>query len=160
MRAGVSIRSGQVIARSLKITRATSTLVAAVTAAVALNAMVAMQFIGSAGQIALLALVFISLAIGSLAVSVDVYSRSSQAVANLRSIGASKGSISSALAVAVVGYGAVGAVLGAAVGGVTGLALGGGWGVSLLAESVGVIAVASGATAIGFYVGARRAWPS
>ncbi len=162
MRTMDSMRSGEMVARSLKITRATHTLVAAVTAAVALNTMVAIQSLGVAGQAVLLAIVFLSLGLGSYAVSTDVYSRSGQAIANLRSIGASRGSISSALALAIVGYGVVGAALGAVVGALLSLALGSGGagGVSMLIQSAGVIAAASAATAAGFYAGVRSSWRS
>ena len=162
MKPEFSLRSSQVIARSLKITRTTHSLVAAITAAVALNSMVAIQYLGLSGQAALLVAVFVSLGVGSLAVSKDVYSRSIQTVANLRSIGATTGSISSALASAMIVYGMVGAVIGVAVGGAMGFALGGGvsGGASILSEAIGVIAVSSGAIAAGFYIGARTTWRS
>jgi len=157
-----SMRSSQVIARSLKITRTTHSLVAAITAAVALNSMVAIQYLGVSGQAALLVAVFVSLGVGSLAVSKDVYSRSIQTVANLRSIGATTGSISSALASAMIVYGLAGAVIGVAAGSALGFTFGssGAWSVSLLSEAIGVIAASSGAIAAGFYIGARTTWRS
>ena len=162
MRPAATIRSGQIIARSLKVTGTTHMLVAAVSAAVALNSTVAMRFVGFDGQVLLLAVVFASLALGSLAVSLDVYSRSGQAVANLRSIGATSGNISGALAVAIVGYGVAGAAVGAVAGGALGFALGGGGAAvfSLLAGSVSVIAAAACATGAGYYAGARLTWRS
>jgi hypothetical protein len=162
VKSGFSMRSSQVIARSLKITRTTHSLVAAITAAVALNSMVAIQYLGLSGQAALLVVVFVSLGVGSLAVSTDIYSRSSQTLTNLRSIGATTGSISSALALAIVGYGIAGAVIGAGSGGALGFALGssGAGSMSLLTDAIAVIAASSGAIAAGFYVGARATWSS
>lgn len=161
MRPAEALRSGQMIARSLRITGTTHTLVVVVSAAVALNASVAMQYLGLVGQVVLLAVVFASLSLGSLAISRDVYSRSGQAVANLRSIGATGSNTSRALAVAIVGYGIGGAALGAFAGSALSFALGAGTGaVSTLSESLAVMAAAAGATAAGFYEGARMTWRS
>ena len=158
----ISMHPGDMVARSLSITRTTHALVAVVTAAVTLNAMVAMQFIGLLGQAVLLSLVFVTLAAGLSAVSLEVYSRSGQAVSNLRSIGATSGSLSKAVLVSIIGYGAAGSALGAAAGAGLGAALGGPSvaGVTALAEGVGVIVAASAATAAGVYLGARAAWRS
>jgi len=127
-----------------------------------MNAMIAMQCVGFDAQLALLAIVFVTLAVGTLALSSDLYSRSSQTVSNLRSIGASKGAISSAFALAIVAYGVAGAVVGVAAGSALGFALGssGAGAISLVVESLGVMVAASTATSAGFYAGARSAWRS
>ena len=86
--------AGSVVARSLRISAATHAGVAAVAAAVALNAIVAMQFLQTAGQAVILAAVFALLCVGLSATAMDLYSRSKQTLSNLRSIGASRGRIS------------------------------------------------------------------
>ena len=149
------------VARSLKISRATHMTVVAVVAAVALNATVAIQYLGAFGQAVLLCLIFASVAVGLSAISADLYSRSSQTISNLKSIGASRRSISYALTLSVIGYGAAGAFVGAAGGACLGVALGSG-GVpinTLILEVVGVMAIASSATATGVY-GGSRIWRS
>ena len=150
------------IARSMKVTRTTQAIVGVISAGVAVNAMVAMQYLGVPGQAALLFMAALSIAVGSLVVSIDVYSRSSQAVANLRSIGASSGSISRALAIAIVGYGVAGAALGAIIGGSIGSAFGSGGASAsgLLVEAFSVIIASACATAGGFYLGVRMVWRS
>ncbi|HEY6282353.1 MAG TPA: hypothetical protein VIW22_00330 [Nitrososphaerales archaeon] len=161
MSRGISIQEGQLLARGLKITRSTHLLVAAVATGVAANATVAVQFTGLAGQIVLLALIFGSLAVGTSAISADIFSRSSHTVSNLRSIGASSRSISSAVLVPILGFGIAGSALGAVVGAALGATLGGASGVlTLLTEVFAVIATASAASAAGVYAGGRAAWRS
>ncbi len=155
-----AVHASDLVARSLKISRATHMTVAAVVAAVALNATIAIQYLSALGQAALLVLIFFSVAGGLSAISADLYSRSGQAVSSLKSIGATGKSISYAVIMSVVGYGAAGAVFGVLVGAGFGAALGNG-GVSataLLVEGLGVIVAASAATAAGVYAGGRF-WP-
>jgi ABC-type lipoprotein release transport system permease subunit len=134
--------------------------VAAVTAAVAMNTMLAIHHLSATGQGALLVAVFASLTVGFLAVSVDLFSRSSQTVASLRSVGASRGTISSAFALAILVYGIAGAAIGVLAGGAFGYALGDSATgvVSMIIDSACVIVASSGAAAAGFYAGARTAW--
>ena len=149
------------IAKGLKISGSTHTLVASVSAIVALNAAVALQFIGLDAQAALLATVFASMAFCTAMVATDLFSRSGQAVSSLRSMGATTGSISSAVVLAMIGYGVAGAAIGAALGGALGAGLGAGPGLlSLLIDSVAVIVISSFALIAGFYAGVRRAWRS
>ncbi len=152
-----AVHASDLVARSLKITKATHMTVAVVVAAVALNASIAIQYLGALGQAVLLTLIFLSVAGGLAAISADIYSRSGQAVNSLKSIGASSKSISYAVIVSVVGYGAAGAVLGAAAGAGVGAALGGAGAsaTTVLLESLGVIVAASSATAAGVYAGVR-----
>ncbi len=156
-----AVHASDLVARSLKISRATHMTIAAVVAAVALNASIAIQYLSTAGQAVLLVLTFASVAAGLSAISADFYSRSGQAVSSLKSIGATSRSISYAVIVSVAGYGAAGATVGAIVGAGFGAALGSGGAsaIDLLLESVGVIVAASSATAAGVYAGAR-AWRS
>lgn len=136
-------------------------LVAAVATAVAANATVAVQFTGLGGEIVLLALIFGSLAIGTSAISADIYARSSQTVSNLRSIGASSRSISSAVLLPVLVFGIAGSALGAGVGAGLGLTLGGPGGpVTILTEVLAVILTSSAASAAGVFAGGRAAWRS
>lgn len=154
-----SVVATQIVARSLKISAATHLLVAATAAGVAVNAVVAMRFMGLGGQAVLLAVVFASLAAGSSAVAADVYSRSSQVVSSLKSIGATRTSLSSAVVFAVIGYGAGGATIGA----ILGLALGAGLGPgpldgAALIQFIAVILAACAGVSAGVFIGARRAW--
>ena len=158
----LSSRSGDLVARSLRISTATHAGVAAVSAAVALNAMVAMQFLGGAGQAAILTTVFVLLGAGLSAISMDLYSRSKQTLSNLRSIGASRGKIFRAVVISIAIYGAAGALLGTAVGAGIGAGLGssGTAGTNLLIESIGVIIASSGAIVAGVYAGGWAFWRS
>ena len=139
MSRGVSLQEGQLLARSLKVSRSTHLVVATVAAAVAANAAAAMQLTGVFGQAALLALIFTTLAVGTSAISSDIYARSSQTISNLRSIGASRRSLSNAVFFSVIGYGVAGSALGAGIGGALGLTLGGQGGA--LSVEIAVVAV-------------------
>jgi hypothetical protein len=161
MSRGISLREGQILAKSLKVSRSTHMVVATVTAAVAANAAVAMQFTGPTAQIATLILIFMSLAVGTSAISTDIYSRSSQAVSNLRSLGASGRSLSNAVFFSVIGYGMAGSALGAVIGASLGISLGGQGGiVSALIAIFAVILTSSAAAAAGVYAGGRGTWRS
>lgn len=155
------VSATQMVARSLKISTATHLVVASVSAGVAVNAAISMQFMGLGGQVVLLAVVFASLAVGSAAISLDVYSRSSQVVANLRSIGASRTSVSYAVVFSVIGYGAGGAALGGVIGALLGTALGAGTlGGAFLVQLFAVIVAACAGMSTGVFMGARSAWRS
>ena len=157
-----AVSATQMVVRSLKISAATHLVVASVAAGVAVNAAVAMQFLGTTGQVVLLAIVFLSLAVGASAISVDVYSRSSQVVSNLRSIGASSSSVSSAVVLSMIGYGAGGAALGGVLGSTLGAALGGAslLGETLLIHMVAVVFAACVGLSAGVFLGARSSWHS
>ena len=155
------LQRGGPVARSLRITGSTHALAAAFSAAIALNGMIAAAALGALGQAAVVAVVFASVAACSAAVSVDVLNRSAKAVADLRSIGASRGSISSALFGSMVAYGATGAALGGAAGAAIGGALlGGAFGAQAMLEVLAVVAASSCAVATGAYAGGRAAWRS
>jgi len=159
MSRGVSLHEGQLLARSLKVSKSTHLVVASVAAAVAANATAAILMTGTVGQIVLLALIFVTLAAGTSAISSDIYVRSSQTIANLRSIGASSRSLSSAIFLSVIGYGIAGSALGAGLGAALGVVLGGQGGiVSLSIAVLGVILASSAAAAAGVYAGGRRVW--
>lgn len=161
MKREIGIRSDNLVSRSLRITGSTRMIVAAVSGAVALNGTIAMQSVGTAGQLVVVAVIFASMAVGALAISNDVFTRSSQAVASLKSIGASKRSISMAVVTSVVIYGAAGSALGAVVGGALGAGLvGGAFGGGLLVEVFAVVASSCAAIAAGVYAGSRAAWRS
>ena len=157
-----SARTGQIVARSLGISKSTHTVILAVAAAVALNAMVAIQFLSIIGQAVLLAVIFVSIAFGASAISADVYSRSSQTVSNLRSIGANSGSLSAALVSSTLAYGAGGSVLGACIGAALGVGVGnpGGLGSNLIVETVWVIIASCAAIVAGVYAGTKSVWRS
>lgn len=157
-----TISATQMVARSLKISRTTHIVVASLSLGVALNAAVAMQYLGITGQAVLLAIVFASLVAGSSAVSMDVYSRSSQVVSNLRSIGASKNSVSSAVVFSMIGYGAGGAAIGGVLGVPIGAVLGGGTvvGTTILIQVIAVVVAASSGMSAGIFFGARAGWRS
>ena len=153
---------GDMVSRSLRISAATHAGVAAVSAAVALNAVVAMQFLHAAGQAVILAAVFVLLCVGLSAISMDLYSRSQQTLSNLRSIGASRAKISQAMVLTMVIYGAGGALLGAAAGAGIGAGLGnsGTAAAGLLVQSFGVVVAASSAIVAGVYAGGWASWRS
>jgi hypothetical protein len=153
-------RSEDLIARSLRISMATHAEVAAVSAAVALNAMVAMQFLGIGGQAVILFAVFVLLCVGLAAASMDLYSRSKQTLSNLRSIGASSDKISRAVITSIATYGAAGALLGTAAGAGIGAGLGGSGtaGANILVQSLGVLVASSGAIVAGVYAGGWATW--
>lgn len=156
-----TVSATQMVVRSLGISTATHLVITATAAGIAVNAAVAMQFLSLAGQIVLLSIVFASLAAASSAISVDVYSRSSRVVANLRSIGASKNSVSSAVVVSMIGYGAGGAALGGVLGAALGAALGGAnLGGAFLAQLVSVVTAACLGLSAGVFFGARTSWRS
>ena len=150
------------VVRSLNISRATHLVVASTAGGVAMNAGVALQFGGVGGQALLLAVVFATVALASSAVATDVYSRSGQVVSNLRSIGASRTSVSSAVALSMLGYGAGGSALGGALGTLLGASLAGAGlqGYALLVELVAVVFSACAGVAAGVYLGARKGWRS
>jgi hypothetical protein len=161
MSRGISLGGSAAVARSLKVTRATHGVVAIVNAAVAANAIVAMGPMGLVGQAVLIAIVFASVTATAFAVCTDIFNRSSQTVANLRSIGATTGSLSSALLFSTISYGSAGSALGAAAGAALGAGLGAGLvAVPLLIEVVAVVIASSAATAVGVYAGARMSWRS
>lgn len=162
MKSEVGFLGGGMVARSLKVTSSTHIVVTAVSAGVALNGMVAIQALGMTAQIVLIAVVFASLAAGSWAISMDVFTRSSQAVASLRSIGASRGTISTAVISSVLVYGAGGSALGAAIGAALGAALvnPGAALASVITEVVAVVVASSAGIAAGVYAGGRAAWRS
>ena len=149
------------LARSLKVTKSTHTVVAIVAAAIAANAGIAFQLIGLFGQIAVLALIFASVALGTSAIASDIYTRSSQAMSNLRSIGASSRALTSAVFFAVIGYGVAGSALGAIIGSALGSSLGGqGSAFSILFTVLAVVLCSSSAAAVGVYAGGRGTWRS
>jgi len=158
---GFSVREGQLLARSLKVTRSTHLLVASVAAAVASNATLAMQFIGFDGQLVMAGIIFICLALGTSAISSEIFSRSTQTISNLRSIGASSSSLSSAVMMSVLGYGFAGSALGVLVGVALGFALGGTAGAnSLLLDVLAVLLASSAASSVGVFMGGRATWRS
>ena len=149
------------MSKSLRITGSTRLMVSAFSAAVALNGMVAIRALGPVGQGVLFAVIFVSLSAGAAAVSVDIFNRSSQAVSNLRSIGASRWSISSAVVNSVLVYGAVASTVGAALGAALGSVLAGsGLGVLALFEVLAVAVASAAALAAGVYAGGRVTWRS
>ena len=159
MSRGVSLQEGQLLVRSLNVSKSTHLLVASLAIAVSANAAAAIQLIGLMGQIALLVVIFVTVAVGTSAISSDILARSSQTITNLRSIGASRSSISSAVFFSVIGYGVAGSALGAGAGAALGMALGGqGGAVSVLFAVLGVILASSAAAAAGVYAGGRGTW--
>ena len=161
MKAGSLMQRGGPIARSLKITGSTHLMVATFSAAVALNGAAAAQALGAGGLAAVTAVVFASLAACSAAISVDILRRSGKTVSDLRSIGASSSSISSAIFGSVLVYGAAGSALGAVVGALLGsLFAGPGLALSTAYGVLAVVVASSAALAIGTYAGGRATWRS
>lgn len=157
-----STRGSTLVARGLRISSPTKVLAAALAGAVSVNASLAMQFGGTDVLAALVALFFASVAAGAWAISRDICSRSAQAISNLRSIGATRASILSAVLLSVLLY----ATLAAALGAVAGTAAGDsvlGAGVSLthaLSYAALLAAAAASASGAGAYAGVKGAWHS
>ncbi|MCL5672351.1 MAG: hypothetical protein JRN56_07425 [Nitrososphaerota archaeon] len=161
MRAGTLTQRGGPIARSLRITGSTHLMVATFSAAVALNGAAAAQALGVAGLVVAVAVVFASLAVCSAAISIDILRRSGKTVSDLRSIGATSSSISSAIFGSVLAYGALGSAVGAVVGAALGSVLAGpGLALSTVYGVVAVVVASSAALAIGTYTGGRATWRS
>jgi predicted lysophospholipase L1 biosynthesis ABC-type transport system permease subunit len=150
---------GGPVARTMKITGSTNMAVGALTAAVTINGMIGLQVLDSFGQAVLLGVIFLSVAAVSAAFSADLFRRSLQAIANLRSMGASTGSISSAVFGNFLVYGAAGSILGSAMGAALGASLvGTSLGAGTVFEVLGAIAASAAATAAGVYAGRRASW--
>jgi len=161
MSRGASLQEGQLLARSLNVSKSTHLVVASLAAAVAANATAAIQLTGLMGEIALLFVIFVTLAVGTSAISTDIFARSGQTIANLRSIGASSRSLSNAVFFSVIGYGVGGSALGAGIGAALGLVLGGqGGALSAVLAVLCVILASSAAAVAGVYAGGRRTWSS
>ena len=149
---------GGPVAKSLKITSYTYAAVGSLTAALTANGMLAAGLLGSVGKAVVVAVVFVSLAGVTSALSADIFSRSSQAVANLRSIGASQVKISAAVATSVVVFGAGGALLGAAAGaGLAALVSPSPAGASLI-DALALVVASSAAVVTGAFAGGRASW--
>ena len=154
-----TVSATAMVAKSLKISGTTQMVVGSVSAVVAVNAAVSIQFLGLGGQAAILAIAFLSLAAAASAVSMDVYSRSAQVVSNLRSIGASRNGVSSAVVLSLIGYGGGGATLGGAVGTALGAMLAAGTPETALGvQLVAVVLATCGGMAAGVFYGARASW--
>ena len=155
-----TVSATAMVARSLKISGPTHLVVASVSAGVAVDAALAMQFLGLGGDAAILVTAFLSLAAAAAAVSMDVYSRSAQVVSNLRSIGASRNSVSSAVVLSLIGYGGAGSVLGGVVGTALGASLegAGAAGGTMVIQLVAVVLAACGGMSAGVFYGARASW--
>jgi hypothetical protein len=159
---GLPLSANQAVARSLKVTRTTYMVIAATTAAVVANATMAMQTMALSGQLVVLAIIFVFVALASSAISADILGRSSQTLANLRSIGATRRSIYGGVLFAIIGWGLVGAVLGVGLGSLLGAALAGpsAAGLPYYGGAVLALVVSGGATASGVYFGVGMAWRS
>lgn len=161
MKAGAIVQRGGPVARSLKITGTTHAMFAAFSAGAALNGAVAALALGVAGDLVVVAAIFSTLALCSAAVSADVLNRSSKAVADLRSMGASRAAISTALFGAVVIYGAAGAAIGGLAGaGLGSVLLGSSIGTRTALVIIAVVGASTAAQAAGSYAGGRSAWRS
>ena len=156
-------RADPVIARSLKVTRTTFSMVATFTAGVAANVMLSAQVLSALGQVAVFALMFAVISIISASLVADIFTRSNQVVTTLRTLGATKGAISKSIVVSLFVPGAAGAAIGAALGGGLGAAglvqgaLGTGLG-SIMLNGVVVLAMSLAAIGCGVYAGVRTAW--
>jgi len=159
---GFSFLSDGLVTKSLKMTRATSLLVASLTAGISVNVMVAMQYVGGFAQALLSGIVFVTLAVSTSAVSADVFARSEQSISNLRSVGATLKSMTGAILGVVLFWGLAGAVLGTGAGSAIGLVAGGSSPglLGLMVDGLVVILLSAAAMSAGVYLGARRSWRS
>ena len=109
----------------------------------------------------MIAVVFITLALGAATLSLDVYSRSSLVVSNFRSMGATSGSLSFAMMVSVLAYGAAGSAIGGTLGAALGASFGrSGIGAGPLISALAVTISSCAAIVAGTYGGTRISWRS
>lgn len=157
-----STRGSSLVARGLGISSPTRVLAAALVGTVSVNASLAMQFGGTQTLVALSALFFASVATGAWAISRDVCSKSAQAISNLRSIGATRPFILSAVLVSILSYATLAAACGAFAGAVAGESVLGA-GIALeraMVYAALLAAVSAAASGAGAYAGVRGAWRS
>lgn len=150
--------SYQIVMKSLRVGKTTLALASFIPAVVAVNGVVLAQLLGAEGLAVGLGLVFVCAAVATFAMLLDILSRSAQNLSALRTAGARKASLVSAILIGILGFGVAGAVIGT----FAGAALT--WGVgkvvvtSLLSDILLVIAASAGAVAVGAYVGVGAAW--
>lgn len=157
-----SFRANSLVARSMRVSRPTGILSAAIAGGVSVNAAAAVQLIGMPQAALLFVLSFVSVAVGTWAISRDVCMRSAHAISNLRSIGAPKSAILSALLVPVLAYGASSAIVGGLAGGLAGemAATGGYQAAAIVVYGALMAAIAAMASGVGVLAGVKRSWPS
>jgi hypothetical protein len=152
------MESYQLVMRSLRVRRTTLALVGCVPAVVAVNGVVLSQVLGIEGLAVGLGLVIACGLLTTFATLLDLLSRSGPSLAALRSVGARRASLATALLVGVLGFGVAGAVLGTAAGAAISLGVGSAAGGSLLLDALLVIAASAGAVGMGAYAGVGAAW--
>jgi predicted lysophospholipase L1 biosynthesis ABC-type transport system permease subunit len=137
--------------------------VATFTAAVAANEVVTIQVMNSLGQAVVLGVMFVFVSVIGAAVAVDIFSRSNQTVATLRSIGAQRGSISTSILASVLVFACAGSAAGALLGtGLGSLSIFGAIGtpglMGAILDAVLVLGLTAVASGVGVYIGVRAAW--
>jgi putative ABC transport system permease protein len=152
-----------VVSRSLRIARPTFAVVGTVAAAVAANEVVTLQALNPLGQALALGLMFVFISVICAAVAVDIFTRSDQTVATLRSIGAQRRSVSGSILAKVLVFALAGSIAGVLLGVGLGTSLAVGSAVQsgltgLLVDAVLVFGLTAMATGVGVYAGVRAAW--
>lgn len=161
MKKGLVPGPDSMVVRSLRISRPTFCMVAAFSAAVAANAMISLQVLGSFGQAAVLGFISLFVGIVGAAMTIDILSRSSQGLATLRTLGAKRGAVAASMVASLVAFWAAGSVLGAAlgVGLIAALIRSGPLVLSnALADTLLVLGTSAAAIGVGVYAGVRASW--
>jgi len=163
MRRESALGGDTAILRSLKIAKTTFSVVLASTALVATNVMVTLRVLSFPAQVAILVVTFMCVCIIITAVVADVFSRSNQILGTLRTLGAKRETILVTTLVSLLGFGAIGSVLGAVVGvglgaviDVPGTATQGA--LTTLIDGLLVCGSLIAATEVGAFFGVRTSW--
>ena len=161
MKKGAVPGPDSMVVRSLRISRPTFYMVAAFSAAVAVNAMITLQVLSSVGQAAVLGLTSLFVGIVGAAVAIDILSRSSQGLATLRTLGAKRDAVAVSMVAILVAFGAAGSALGTALGAglVAALIRSGPLILSgALVNALLVLGLSAAAIGVGVYAGVRASW--
>jgi hypothetical protein len=161
LKKGVILGNDSVIARSLKVTNATFLMVGSVTTLMACESMVILGLLNALGEAAILGLTFALGLVITSALATDLVLRSSQSVATLRSLGATRGAVFRSILTSVFIFGVAGTAFGVAAG--AGLGLGAGGAASLggtLVNAALVAVLTLAALGAGVFVGVMRSWRS
>jgi predicted lysophospholipase L1 biosynthesis ABC-type transport system permease subunit len=149
------------VVRSLRISRPTFYMVAAFSAAVAVNVMITLQALSYVGQATVLGFTLLLVGIVGAAVAIDILSRSNQGLATLRTLGAKREAVAFSMVSSLVTFGAAGSALGVTLGAglVAALMRSGPLILSYtLLNALIVVGLSAAAIGFGVYVGVRASW--
>ena len=161
MKKGVVPGPDSIVVRSLRIARPTFYMVAAFSAAVAVNAMVTLQVLNFVGQATVLGFTSLFIGIVGAAVAIDILSRSSQGLATLRTLGAKREAVAVSMVASLVAFGAAGSAVGTALGvGLVEALMRSGPSIlsGALVNALLILGLSAAAISVGVYAGVRASW--